>query len=508
MFGLSQTLIAVVAVAVGYLLLKWRRYEGKFAHIPGPKGIPLLRNTRQLSVSKLHRTLTEWAKKYGPVYKVGTLDQYAVVVNGYDAIYHVLANEGNNAAGRAGFFRHRHHFQNTGLNQLYPDDVWRVTRRIFQTYMKQFSSGSHSLESAIADQSEAMFKAFEEAADKKQELNPSEIVKDTALKTIALIICGENYTDDDPVFLDLKKYEPLVWKILGEISLDYALLDSLPFLIWFPLRSSNVLKSAVRLRDKVTSELKVRSMKQDPGMTLIGSLCNNERNQPSGDMRRRSISAVLDEKDILLTTSATLFSGRGTGSLVFTLLINILAHNTEVQERIAEEAFSVASAREEKIIMEMRERMPYTQATLMEMQRLHSVVPLINRRLLSASSICGTDVPENTKLLVNIWGLHHDKEFWSDPESFRPERFLDEHGDLIDPGDPKRRRLLPFSTGVRSCPGEQFAASRLFLWLANTCKRLKIYPGTGNTAETIKPERLRYSFFLYPAEYQVTFRRR
>jgi len=47
--------------------------------------------------------------------------------------------------------------------------------------------------------------------------------------------------------------------------------------------------------------------------------------------------------------------------------------------------------------------------------------------------------------------LHHDRRWFTEPELFRPERWLDGSQDL------PKYAYLPFGTGPRSCIGEQFA---------------------------------------------------
>lgn len=43
---------------------------------------------------------------------------------------------------------------------------------------------------------------------------------------------------------------------------------------------------------------------------------------------------------------------------------------------------------------------------------------------------------------MNFYSLHYDKEFWKDPQVFRPERHLDSNGKLI-----KTDYYFPFGGG-------------------------------------------------------------
>lgn len=59
----------------------------------------------------------------------------------------------------------------------------------------------------------------------------------------------------------------------------------------------------------------------------------------------------------------------------------------------------------------------------------------------------GLELPKDTSIFINIWGVHHNPEYWgADAEDFRPERFLD--NELKHPA-----AFMPFSYGPRSCLG-------------------------------------------------------
>ena len=70
-------------------------------------------------------------------------------------------------------------------------------------------------------------------------------------------------------------------------------------------------------------------------------------------------------------------------------------------------------------------------------------------------------------LLIPTWVVHRDARWWSEPEAFRPERWLDADGryDEKTPGQP-RGAYLPFGAGAHACIGQSFAWTEAVLALA------------------------------------------
>ena len=61
-------------------------------------------------------------------------------------------------------------------------------------------------------------------------------------------------------------------------------------------------------------------------------------------------------------------------------------------------------------------------------------------------------IPEGTDVLIPIFGLQNDPEYWDDPEEFIPERFSEENKGKIRSGT-----YFPFGQGPRVCLGNNFA---------------------------------------------------
>lgn len=67
----------------------------------------------------------------------------------------------------------------------------------------------------------------------------------------------------------------------------------------------------------------------------------------------------------------------------------------------------------------------YLHAFLKEVLRLHPPGPLaIPRQSNEWCKVAGYDIPPNTQLFLNVWGICRDPTVWPDPLHFQPERFL------------------------------------------------------------------------------------
>ncbi|XP_062110629.1 geraniol 8-hydroxylase-like [Humulus lupulus] len=109
-------------------------------------------------------------------------------------------------------------------------------------------------------------------------------------------------------------------------------------------------------------------------------------------------------------------------------------------------------------------RLPYLQAIIKEIFRLHPPAPLLlPRRAETDVQICSYVVPKGAQVLVNVWTISRDPNTWENPNEFIPERFLESNIDVKG----RHFELTPFGNGRRICPGLPLALRMVHLMLGS-----------------------------------------
>ncbi|KAK4264410.1 hypothetical protein QN277_025589 [Acacia crassicarpa] len=109
-------------------------------------------------------------------------------------------------------------------------------------------------------------------------------------------------------------------------------------------------------------------------------------------------------------------------------------------------------------------QMKYLECVVKETLRLHPPLALsLPRETRSSVSLGGYYIPPKTTVLVNLWGIQRDPEFWERPEEFVPERFENNQVDFKG----QNFEFIPFGFGRRGCPGISFGLASLEYVLAN-----------------------------------------
>jgi len=162
-----------------------------------------------------------------------------------------------------------------------------------------------------------------------------------------------------------------------------------------------------------------------------------------------------------------MIGGVETTSTALTWATLFMIKYPDIQRRVQNEIFTqVGDTRLVKL--EDKPNLPFTEAVIQEILRISCIAPLGVPHSSTADIRLenGYIIPKETMIFPNLHRITRNSHVFQDPNTFKPERFLDENGKYA-----KIEQNIPFSIGKRDCLGRSLALSELFLFFAALMQR-------------------------------------
>ncbi|EDV24783.1 uncharacterized protein TRIADDRAFT_56947 [Trichoplax adhaerens] len=110
----------------------------------------------------------------------------------------------------------------------------------------------------------------------------------------------------------------------------------------------------------------------------------------------------------------------------------------------------------EKLTSEMINKMPLLKGCVRETLRLYPVAPSVPRKVKQDTVIGGYQIPAGTFVTAASYAIGRDSELYSDPDNFKPERWLRDSEESAG-----GYKFTPFGFGPRMCLGRRIAELEL-----------------------------------------------
>jgi len=182
-------------------------------------------------------------------------------------------------------------------------------------------------------------------------------------------------------------------------------------------------------------------------------------------MQHNESRQSLSETEIILNVALFISAGTDTTATALTGWTYFVCTHPEVYSRLLTEVRSAVTSHDE-ITWDIVKGLQYLEATLNEALRLFPPSPASQQRVvpLGGATIDGYTVPAGTTVAVSPWSSTHSSLNFHEPDSFIPERWLDE--DVRFKLD-RLEASLPFGTGPRVCIGRNLAYMEMRLIAAH-----------------------------------------
>ena len=165
----------------------------------------------------------------------------------------------------------------------------------------------------------------------------------------------------------------------------------------------------------------------------------------------------LSDDEVREHVDTLLFAGRDTTTSATQWAIFHMAEHPDLQEKCRHEVRQVVSdcGGLDTFDFEHLSELAYLGQFIQETLRYSTVVPNVARSSTRETEVDDVKIAPGTFLQIHIMGVHFNREFWDDPETFNPDRFSPEKS-IRHP-----YAYIPFATGARSCIGRHFALNEM-----------------------------------------------
>ncbi|XP_075552187.1 cytochrome P450 2J4-like [Dermacentor variabilis] len=450
---ITALVVALAAPLLHYLWFSLRRMFRPDLP-PGPRGLPLL-GYLPFMTQHGHRDIETLKQKYGNVFGLQLGFRYVVFLCDFGSIKEALWNDA--LLYRAHEFPLNVHEKSQSMI-LANGPRWKEQRRFTMRTFKTLISTTQVLERHIYDE---LSNVVRELASRKGEpVAISSLLVSSTSNVITALVYGRRFEYGSPERVELDELADGIPALAAQIS-------SMNFFPWLRrvlsvlrIGACGRLRSAMIRRDRLSETLIDLHEK-----THQGGVVRDYVDGFLSEMRRPEQEKKTFTRDVL-TSNASSFFGAGSETVRSAIewLVLTCAAKPEVQNRVRAEIDVVVgqSGQGSRVLWEDRGRMPYTQAVIWEMTRCEPINPFgLMRCAREDTKISGYVIPRGSVVVPSLRSIFYDTSFWEDPEVFRPERFLVEGGSRASKPD----RLIAFSCGKRSCPGEMIANMETFLFL-------------------------------------------
>ncbi|KAI0720862.1 cytochrome P450 [Fomitopsis betulina] len=456
---------------------------------PGPRGLPLLGNALQISLTYSWLAFTGWAERYGDVMHLSVLGKSLVILSSREAVTELLEKRGAIYSDRpiipmagvlAGYGKY------TGMLPYGPSH--REGRKLILGTLS-LRNAQHL--QAIQEEKVTLFVSKLAADPSKFLLHIQWLVASVVLQ----ITHGSSIEDtSDPIVQRVHE----VMSNFSKLSAQGAwLVDSFPILMyvpdWFPGAAFKRVARDARQQIATIEEMLYDIVQQQQA-------CGQATQSFTADLLHNNPSPS-PEQLVLWKEMGLHFYTAGADTTVSAIetFVILMSQNLAIQRK-AQVEVDTHTQRTRPPRSSDRDALPYLNAVLKEVLRIHPVGPLALPHTLRQDDFYkGYWIPAGATVLANSWAILHDPSLYPNPETVDPGRYLQRgKSNTINP-DP---RAFAFGYGRRVCPGQMLAEDMLFLAAANILAHFDV--SNARSFDGSEP-RWEGSIICHPLPFKCTF---
>jgi cytochrome P450 len=402
------------------------------------------------------QVLTKYIELHGETFRFyfGGVKEAIVTINPV-VIQHVLKTNSENYYKSEIQKKRMGHFLGKGLLTT-EGEAWRKQRRLIQTGFerKQLEVLSSIMQDSLTDS----LRDF----DGKARLGPVDIYPLMMKITFAMVarsLFGARLKEEDIDLISLAISTVQEFMVRQTIQ---------PYLNpWFAV--SGELGRHWEMRNRAFGILRnyiQRRRKEIPGNDLLQILLDARYSDGHG----------MSDELILSESMQLLVAGHETSSNALSWLLYLLCSRPECVDRVRQEFDAVLG--DQPLKYSDVPKFEFTTQVILEALRLYPPFWMVDRMARADDRAGDLHIPRGSTVVVFIYGVHHSRQYWENPESFDQERFSKANEKLHTPF-----AHLPFGAGPRGCIGGNYAMLQMLMILSVLLRKYDFCLVPGQTIE-------------------------
>lgn len=436
---------------------------------PGPTGLPIIGNMMMMD-QLTHRGLANLAHRYGGLFHLKMGFVHMVLVSSPEEARQVLQVQDNIFSNRPATIAISYlTYDRADMAFAHYGPFWRQMRKL--CVMRLFSRKRAESWQSVRDEVDRVVRAT--AGRAGSEVNVGEAVFNVTKNIIYRAAFGSSSSEGQDEFISiLQEFS----KLFGAFNIA----DFIPFLGWAdPNGLADRLAKAraaldgfidtiidEHLHKKKGANGRISEEKDNQEEDMVDDLLNfysehEEAKVTESDDLQNAIKLTRDNiKAIIMDV---MFGGTETVASAIEWAMSELMRSPEDMKRVQQELADVIGLTR-RVDESDLDKLPFFRCCIKETLRLHPPIPLLLHETSEEAVVGGYRIPKRARVMINAWAIGRDANSWSDPETFKPSRFMDEGVPDFKGGN---FEFIPFGSGRRSCPGMQLGLYALEMCVAN-----------------------------------------
>ncbi|KAK4275345.1 hypothetical protein QN277_018444 [Acacia crassicarpa] len=467
------TIFLTSAISLVFLKIVQRAIRGPRKKLPpGPWRLPVIGSYHHVRGGPRHHRISDLAKQYGPVMMLKMGQTPTLVVSSPELAREIMKTQDANFAQRPDHPAAEVVLYGCSNITFSPVGAhWKLLRKMCALQLVNAKSIRKFQGLRDKEALSMIWELQEHARCSSEPVNLTDKIFRTIFDTVSKAAYGENYEARDHLFF-------ISEKLMSRSSFEMGICDLFPKQKWLTKITGTKAKweSLVNVMDPILDKI-ISSTKVAPSGFIEGEADNLLsallRVMEDGGLTISQVKAVMLDM---------IFGGTETSSSTADWALSELLRKPKLMKRAQDEVRQVVSDNKGCMNETTIESMKYLKAIVKETLRLHPPTPfLVPREAIRTCEVNGYTIPAGTEVHVNIWTIMRDPKYWSSPEEFLPDRFLNLNIDFKG----FNFEYTPFGSGKRICPGMLLGVASVECMLTRLLYHFDLELPPGTTPETL-----------------------